>query len=139
MKLFRGKNPDNVPAEVQDYYQSQQSEHKSVAWLLAFATFVLTLVLILGLFFGGKWAYRKIANRDKNAPSEVAKPQANTEETPATTPDETSEPDDSEEPAVSGNSDTPQTSSTNTNTPSPATTPNTGPSQLVQTGEDYPY
>jgi len=36
-----------------------------VAWLLALATLVTTVLLATGLFFGGRWAYRKVVKQDK--------------------------------------------------------------------------
>ncbi len=148
MKLFRRKNTDNTtPTEVQDYYQATQSERKGIAWLLAFVTFAVTLIVILGLFFGGKWLYSKITDRNKDTSSEVAKPQADTSNAETDKPNETSSGssdegsgnENSEDQNVSGEADVPQTSSTRTDTPSPSQTPNTGPSELINTGEDAVY
>lgn len=66
MKLFgRKKQIDSVPAEVQEYYQAERRERKGLAWLLAAATLVGTLLLASGLFFGGKWVVQKVTNDDK--------------------------------------------------------------------------
>ena len=61
----RKQSNQSVPAEVEEYYQSERRERVGVAWLLAFATLVTTLLLAVGLFFGGRWVYRKLAGDDK--------------------------------------------------------------------------
>lgn len=72
MALFnRGnKNKTGVPAEIQEYYQAEKRDRTGIAWLLAFATLVVTILLAAGIFFAGRWAYRKIAGNDgqNNAP-----------------------------------------------------------------------
>src|SRR3990167_6929270 len=66
MKLFnRNKGGENVPEEVKGYYQAERRERLWLAWLLAFATLVVTVFIVIGLSFGGRWAYRKIAHKDK--------------------------------------------------------------------------
>jgi hypothetical protein len=67
MKLFgRDKNNlESVPSEVQDYYRSERRERTGLAWLLALGTLVVTLIIAAGLFFGGRWAYRKVTHTDR--------------------------------------------------------------------------
>lgn len=62
MALFRRKKADqaSVPAELQNYYQAEKRERTGVAWLLAIGTLIITVLIILGLFFGGRWVYRKV-------------------------------------------------------------------------------
>lgn len=70
--LNRGKkNKAAVPAEIQEYYETGKRDRTGIAWLLAFGTLVLTIVLAAGIFFAGRWAYRKIAGND-NKTSQVA-------------------------------------------------------------------
>jgi len=57
----------NVPPEVQEYYQAERRERMGLAWLVAFLTLVVTIAVVLGLFVGGRWVYRKVANDDKGA------------------------------------------------------------------------
>jgi cytoskeletal protein RodZ len=66
MALFKRKqqNQEEVPAEIQEYYQAERRERVGVAWLLAFATLVVTVLLAVGLFFGGRWVYRQIFNNN---------------------------------------------------------------------------
>ena len=140
---FNRKNKQQQSAvanEIQDYYQSERRERKGVAWLLAIATFFVTLLAVLVLFYGGKWAYNKIRG-DEPTSTEVVQEQE---------PEQTGQNDQNDQPQepaqskpssddrqVSGQSDAPQTSSTNTTTPSPST-PVTGPAseELPRTGPD---
>lgn len=66
MALFnrRQQNPANVPAEIQEYYQTERRERAGVAWLLAFGTLVATIALAAGIFFGGRWVYRAAFDKD---------------------------------------------------------------------------
>jgi len=72
MALFnRGnKNKTDVPAEIQEYYETGKRDRTGIAWLLAFGTLILTIVLAAGIFFAGRFAYRKIAGN--NDTSQVA-------------------------------------------------------------------
>lgn len=66
------QDADNLPQEVQDYYQAEKRERSGVAWLLALGTLLITIALALGLFFGGRWAYRAIFQNDPSTPAENA-------------------------------------------------------------------
>ncbi len=108
----RNKDVSAVPAEIQEYYQSERRERTGVAWLLALGTLIITVGLATLLFFGGRWAYRAIANNDDN--QQTAQTTENTE-------DKDSENADNPETAPStdpGQADTSTgTSSTSTSTP----------------------
>jgi uncharacterized membrane protein (DUF485 family) len=60
MRLFKKKGDPTTD----NYYQ--QRELKPMAWLLAIVTFVVTLLLILILFFAGRWAWNKIFGNDSS-------------------------------------------------------------------------
>jgi len=64
----RNKQDDNgnVPAEVKQYYQAERRERVGLAWLLAAGTLIVTVLVVLGLFFGGRWIYRQVTD-DKPA------------------------------------------------------------------------
>lgn len=111
MALFnRNRNQiDQVPLEVQEYYQAERRERTGMAWLLALATLGVTIALAAALFYGGRWAYRSIANRN-NKP-QTAQNTNNQNGQPSTAADNTS---NGAPGAPTG------TSSTSTNTPSPA-------------------
>ncbi len=72
-----------VPEEVEQYYQSERRDRVGVAWLLAGATLIITVLIVLGLFFGGRWAYRKIANKDNKSGTQTAQTNQPTEQSPA--------------------------------------------------------
>jgi hypothetical protein len=129
MKLFRRnkQSTDTVPTEIQHYYQPEQRERAGVAWLLAAGVFILTLVLASGLFFGGKWAYHKLANKDTKKPAttlEVSQPGSGEQGTSSAGKPA---PNSSSTPSSSPSSGNP-TASAPAGTSAPSTTlPNTGP------------
>lgn len=49
-----------VPEEVNEYYQAEKRDRTWMAWLLALLSLAVTTLIIMGLFFGGRWVYRKI-------------------------------------------------------------------------------
>lgn len=57
-------NTKAVPAEVKKYYASEHRERVGLAWVIAFLSLILTVAVVAGLFFGGRWAYRKIAHKN---------------------------------------------------------------------------
>lgn len=126
------QSTNGVPPEVKEYYETGKRERKSIAWLLAAATLIATIVVVFGAFLGGRWVYRKIANSGKEV---------------STTQNEQSEEQDSDEitdlpsqpsPNPSPNP-TPSPSQTNpsqTQTPAPsagqsANLPQSGPAETM--------
>jgi hypothetical protein len=70
------KNKSPIPNEVQEYYQAERRERVGVAWLLAIATLVTTVLLAFGLYVGGRWVYRKVTNKqDKPTTTQGTKTQ----------------------------------------------------------------
>jgi len=132
MKLFnRNKGGENIPEEVKGYYQAERRERLWLAWLLAFTTLVVTVLIVIGLSFGGRWAYRKITHKDKKI---------DTTKTIGTN-QPTSLPTGSTDKSTSGgqSSDQTQTPATTQNNQSSTSTPTTGPnasSTLVSTGPE---
>ncbi len=124
---FRRKRTDEVPAEIQEYYQAEKRERTGIAWLLALGTLAVTLLVATGVFYGGRWVYRKIADRG-NEPTV----------TTTTQPSNTQSPSQPTTQAPETPAPTPQPTPTPTPTPSPTpqtATPNTGPSEnLPHTG-----
>ncbi len=59
-------NDKKTPKEVEQYYQSEKRERVGLAWLIAFFSLLITVLVVLGLFFGGRWAWRKVTNNDNN-------------------------------------------------------------------------
>lgn len=77
---------DSVPQEVQDYYRSERRERTGVAWLLALGTLVVTVLLAVGLFFGGKWLFQKITGDKDSGTTTSQTENTGTSSTTTTTP-----------------------------------------------------
>lgn len=60
----RRRDTTGVPQEVQEYYQTAKRERAGVAWLLAIATLVVTVILALAIFFAGRWLWRALTDKD---------------------------------------------------------------------------
>lgn len=65
MWSFRKKETKPVPKEVKEYYAGQKRDRLWGVWLLSLATFILTLLIVLGLFWGVRWVYHKITDKDQ--------------------------------------------------------------------------
>lgn len=72
----RNKQADNltteVQSEVQDFYQAEKRERLGVAWLLAIATFFVVVIVVLGLFVGGRAVIRSFSDDDETATETTA-------------------------------------------------------------------
>jgi len=160
---LRTTTVDSPVAEVREYYDSSRQERQGLAWFLAFATLIVTLLIVVGLFFGGRWLYNKIKHNDTdNTATTQQEDQVKTEsgQQQGTGSHNTSRDSSASSNGTSGGQNTggqssgnasstanTGTSSTNTgatgggsaqNTPQatniPATTPTTGDSSLPNTG-----
>ncbi len=138
MALFKRSNKSNsvLPEEVNQYYQSQRRERAGVAVILGIVALIVTLLIGLGLFFGGRALYNRLS--DNNEPKKVetitesskknedTKASDNQGSTPTTSTDSTNSSSQSSSPAAS----TPSTSAT---TPAPVSTPSTGDASTTTT------
>lgn len=135
-----------VPAEVEEYYQSTHKERVGVAWLLALATLILTLLIAVGIFFAGRWAFRTITHRGDDA-SQTQTENPATQETPndgAGSSNATASNPPGNQSAPSSNTNNGSSNSSSPQTPaqgqpsSGSTTPSTGPStpEIPHTGPD---
>ncbi len=132
MRLFnrQGKNLDNVPQEVQEYYQAEKRERTGIAWLLALGTLIATVLLAVALFFGGRWIYRTIFNNDQSKTSQPQTENNSNQQKPGEDQNSASQasPSTTPDPAIApGSSPTPQTPPASSTTPPATTTPRTGP------------
>jgi len=50
-------------SDAQNFYQDDRIERKSVAWLLTGASMIATIAICLGVFFGGRAAYREFTSK----------------------------------------------------------------------------
>ena len=131
----RKQDSADLPQEVQDYYKTEKGQKPGVAGLLALGTLVVTVLLALGLFFGGRWAYRAAFKDDKKpgqvaqAPSDESADNADesTAQTDQTPPEPTPLP-----PAQTPSPTTPTpTPGRGSGTPAQATLPATGPNDAL--------
>jgi hypothetical protein len=133
MKLFtrRKKTVDpNLPPEVQAYSQAEHRERMGVAWLVGIVSLIISLAVITGLFFGGRWAYRKLAHKD-------SKP------TPAVTNNNSDQQEKKKSNSNSSNSSNSNNQGDQEQTPPPPTTSQNNstsqqPSQQPATGDTLP-
>lgn len=143
MKPLRNKDSDPetpakaVPTEVKEYYQAEKQDRIGTAWMLSIATFVATVIVVLGLFFGGRWAYRSLnkdtastktngISKNDNKPESTKQPVSPGSPTPSapTTP-----------PATKPQAPPPAPPASPAPTPlasSPAEMPHTGPDSLAE-------
>jgi cytoskeletal protein RodZ len=127
----RKKRNQSVPAEVQQFYQAERRERVGLAWLLAFGTLVVTVLVVLGLFFGGRAIYRSFQD-DTNKPATASNKSSSNSS------------DSSNNNGAAGSGSTPGQPAPNQAAPTPApnnqpapipnTTPTTG--EVPRTGPD---
>ncbi len=63
-----------MPKEVVDYYQAEKRDRRGLTWLLGFATMIVTILVVFGLYYGGRWAYRSITGRDNQQTATTQEP-----------------------------------------------------------------
>ncbi len=63
MAAFFRKNNKTTIAELEEYYAAQNNSRRSGrAWLMAILSLLLTVLVLFGLFFGGRWIYRALTD-----------------------------------------------------------------------------
>jgi hypothetical protein len=120
MALFRRNRNENVLPEVKEYYEAERRDRSGVAWLLAGLTLVVAVLIVTGLFFGGRALYRAIRDNDEPVAVEEG---GEGEQAPST--DGSNSGEQSGQPAE-GQPETPP--ATSEPAPAPSTTPSTGTS-----------
>lgn len=133
MQLPSRKRVDTntVPAEIQEYYNAEQRERVGLAWIIAIVSLVVSLAVIFGIFFGGRYIYRTYINKPKSTSKPLT--DTNKKDTPSATADDSNKtPSDGSAPVAqpTGQNTTPSNTS---NTSSSSAT--VGQS-LVHTGPD---
>ncbi len=131
MALFSRKKKDEVPAEIQEYYQAERRERVGVAWLVALVTLLITVAVVLGLFFGGRWLYNKLANRDRQTATTGQNETATSQENQPANGDDKKQEGNSSNPTQPNPSPAPPSSNPPSPAPqpsSPAPAPNPSPS-----------
>lgn len=151
MALFRRQQTTEIP-ELKEYYEAQKSDNPAKAWILALVSLLLTIGVVLGLFFGGRWLYRTLFDEDEPASSTTSETQTPGDSDESTgvgqQEEQPAQPEQEDEPESQPETATPQTPSTPTPpaatapaqtdnteeqpapspapTPAPTTTPTTG-------------
>lgn len=60
---FFGKKNNKTIEELENYYGSNTTKSSNgAAWLMALLSLSLTVVVLAGLFFGGRWLYNKVTD-----------------------------------------------------------------------------
>lgn len=132
MKLFkrRQKNVSNyvIPQEIQDYSQSEHREKMGIAALVGFISLILTLIVLFGMFVGGRWMYRKIAGTDSRSNSTTVV-EKSTDEAKATSKKDSQKDASNSTEAAASSPSSPAQQSENPTAPitSSSTLPSTGP------------
>ena len=65
MGLFNRKK-QSTDSDINNYYASERRRRVGMAWLLGIITFILTIILAIGFFYGGRWLYRTIFSNETN-------------------------------------------------------------------------
>ena len=142
MALFKRNAQANIPAEIQEYYQTERRERAGIAWLLAFGTLVVTVLLAAGIFYGGRWAYRAAFADDKKTPTaDVAKKDNKPEEKPAQNPGTTQDQnknDKKDQGTAPAQTPAQTPAPTPTPTPAPAPAPTPTPTPTPQPAQPAP-
>ena len=132
MKLFkrRQKNVSNsvIPQEIQDYSQTEHREKMGVAVLVGFISLILTLIVLFGMFVGGRWMYRKIAGTDTKS-NNTTVVEKSTDEAKATSKQDSQKDASNTPEAAAGSPSSPAQQSENPTTPADPSSalPTTGP------------
>lgn len=129
MAWFRRKTDDSeVLPELEQYYEAERRERAGLSWLLALVSVACVALVIIGLFFSGKWLYGRLTKDSGDATTTV---QTEDQNEPAVTTDENTE----ATPAPS--TPVPAPPVTETAKPTPTTPPVvTAPAKLTSTGPE---
>jgi cobalamin biosynthesis Mg chelatase CobN len=65
-RLFGKKNDKTTIAELEEYYanQNQNKSRSAKAWFMAILSLLLTIAIIIGLFFVGRWLYNTLTDNN---------------------------------------------------------------------------
>ena len=140
MRLFKrtnrtiDTNGKVAPDAVKGYYQTTKPERMWLVWLLSILTFVITVIIVLALFWVGRWAIHQIT-KSKLQPNTVTptvqQPSSNTRQNGAASTNSSPTAGSSNTSGAPVVTPTPASATaTNTTQPTPST-----PS-LVKTGPD---
>lgn len=130
MALFKRRSEDQtVLPEIEKYYEAERHERAGLAWLLALVSVACIALLLIGLFFGGKWVVNRITDDDE--PVAVQTAGNSTDIQPDGTINDGGSQNKDEKPAAAAPSTPAPSTPAATPTPTPASTPS---SNLPSTG-----
>jgi cytoskeletal protein RodZ len=122
---------EEVP-ELEHYY-AQRRTSNFWGWVMAAITILLTVLIIIGLFYGGRWVYRELNDSQVDEPTVTAPvnsptPQSTENKEVATLPAGESNDSNSASQPTTG---TPVTSSTNATARTPSQIAKSGPGETM--------
>ncbi len=125
---------DTVPEEIKDYYQAEKRGRMWTTWLLSAATFVVTVLVVVGLFWAGRWTYNRVTNG-----TDQPQPEVTVTQEPAQEPDQKPSDEPQSQPPADQPAEQPeqpgQSAAAPAPEPTPQITPQTGPTaELPRTG-----
>ena len=138
MAIFnRNKNEviEEVP-ELEQYY-AQRRTSGIWGWIMALITIALTVLIIIGLFYGGRWVYNQINDETTttptvNAPANTSTSQPSSESGVKTLPSGESTTDTATNSSQSTASNTPTATSSTSVTATPSSKiPDSGPGDVL--------
>ena len=111
--------------------QGYKTERMWLVWLLSILTFVATVLIVLALFWAGRWSWRRLSGKPKTPTVTVQKPRNDD-----TKKAEPTKPSSNSTPSTGNTNNTPSASGNNST--APPTTPATGSTApLPNTGPTY--
>lgn len=141
MALFRksNKQDDVLPDEVKDYYRAEQRDRIGGAWLMAVGGFLLTVAIVLGLFFAGRWAYQAVFVDDDDETVDVideaeAPADGSIDDLPDAVTDEPTDTDETDAAADESEETDEEATEAETQDVSPATDARSQANELPRTG-----
>lgn len=139
-RFRKGRQQSILPEEVEQYYKTERRQKSGVAILIGLVAVIVTVLIILALFFGGRFVINKITNKgDKNQQAQqedwpVGNSQSNNK--PANENSEASEPNQPTNNQPS-NQAQPNNSNQPSTPPTPAQTPSLGDgAAMPRTGDE---
>ncbi len=142
MWSFRRKQQADQPVETtespevnsaKDIYQPNSSQSMGRVWLVSIATFIVTALFVLGLFWFGQWAWNAVTKDDEPTNTPTTQGTDQTEQKAAGDQPAPSTPAPSNSGSSTGNT---APAGGNATPSTPAQTPSTGPTvtDLPRTG-----
>ena len=141
---FRRKQIDTnaTPTEITEYYTSERRDRRGATWLVGVGVFIATVLIVLGLFYGGRAIYRALtddtpADQTTEQTTEQGTSTSDGAQSPSTPPstDSNTQGNGTDEAPATAPVPAPSPNSGDTEV-SPEATPSTGPTadEIPQTG-----